>query len=167
MNLPQESLGFRRACFSHASRYSYRHSLLCTVHHSSRYGFCLCTMLLYHCLSSALPSVHRKGDFIPLTESPSVGMFAHKCANAPPARLSRAIRFRFEGIPLELPCLTKALSRCGALGIGAGRFPKGKLAARGGARKGDVVLLAIQKQSRRQAILRFGVTFEPRYIFGA
>ena len=28
MNLPQETLGFRRASFSLASRYSYRHSLL-------------------------------------------------------------------------------------------------------------------------------------------
>ena len=50
MNLPQETLGLRRLCFSHRSRYSYRHSLFCTVHQSSRSGFCPYTMLLYRCL---------------------------------------------------------------------------------------------------------------------
>ena len=49
MNLPQETLGFRRAGFSSASRYSYRHSLYCAVHRCSRYGFCPHTMLLYRC----------------------------------------------------------------------------------------------------------------------
>ena len=50
MNLPQETLGLRRPCFSHGSRYSYRHSLFCEVHQSFRSGFCPHTMLLYRCL---------------------------------------------------------------------------------------------------------------------
>ena len=47
MNLPQETLGFRRASFSLASRYSYRHSLSYAVQHSFRYAFSQRTMLLY------------------------------------------------------------------------------------------------------------------------
>ena len=50
MNLPQETLGLRRPCFSHGSRYSYRHSLFCEVHQCSRSGFNPHTMLLYRCL---------------------------------------------------------------------------------------------------------------------
>ena len=50
MNLPQETLGLRRPCFSHGSRYSYRHSLFCEVHQCSRSGFYPHTMLLYRCL---------------------------------------------------------------------------------------------------------------------
>ena len=59
MNLPQETLGFRRAGFSPASRYSYRHSLYCIVHGVFRYRFCQCTMLLYRSLSFTPPTSSR------------------------------------------------------------------------------------------------------------
>ena len=39
INLPSETLGLRRTCFSHVSRYSYRHSHFCPLHQSSRSGF--------------------------------------------------------------------------------------------------------------------------------
>ena len=72
MNLPQETLGFRRQCFSHCSRYSYRHSLYCTVHQCSRsegYGKGLlqhlariavqrgCGRLEWNCLDWNQPSI--------------------------------------------------------------------------------------------------------------
>ena len=57
MNLPQETLGFRRRSFSLRSRYSYRHSLLYVVHRASRYGFSQHTTLLYHALLRSLTSV--------------------------------------------------------------------------------------------------------------
>ena len=76
MNLPQETLGFRRASFSLASRYSYRHSLSCTVHHSFRYGFSRCTMLLYR--SRVFTLYSRSGVFC-LNAS---GGFLQPCAPA-------------------------------------------------------------------------------------
>ena len=39
INLPSETLGLRRTCFSHVSRYSCRHSHFCPLHPSSRSGF--------------------------------------------------------------------------------------------------------------------------------
>ena len=39
MNLPSETLGFRRTRFSRVSRYSCRHSHFCPLHRSFRYGF--------------------------------------------------------------------------------------------------------------------------------
>ena len=39
INLPSETLGLRRTCFSHVSRYSCRHPHFCPVHPSSQSSF--------------------------------------------------------------------------------------------------------------------------------
>ena len=39
INLPSETLGLRRTCFSHVSRYSCRHPHFCPLHPSSRSSF--------------------------------------------------------------------------------------------------------------------------------
>ena len=52
-NLPLESLGFRCAGFSPASRYSHRHSLFHALHRSFRYGFHVHATLPYHPYESA------------------------------------------------------------------------------------------------------------------
>ena len=48
INLPQETLGIRRACFSHAFRYSFRHSHFSALQRSSRSTFTALRTLLYH-----------------------------------------------------------------------------------------------------------------------
>ena len=50
-NLPLESLGFRCAGFSPASRYSHRHSHFHALHRSFRYGFLVHATLPYHSIT--------------------------------------------------------------------------------------------------------------------
>ena len=59
-----ETLDIRPEGFSPSSRYSFRHSLLCTVHCSFRYSFIPYTMLLYQpCGSAASVSCFSPGHF--------------------------------------------------------------------------------------------------------
>ena len=69
MNLSQETLGFRRQCFSHCSRYSYRHSLYCTVHGCLRYRFSPYTMLLYRSTNLIAEPEASVVCFSPVTSS--------------------------------------------------------------------------------------------------
>jgi hypothetical protein len=47
IDLPSETLDFRRTWFSHVFRYSCLHSLFCTLQRSLRYAFPVCRMLPY------------------------------------------------------------------------------------------------------------------------
>ena len=65
INVAQETLGLRRTCFSHVSRYLFRHSHFHALQPCSRSTFTARGTLLYHATAEAMTSAASVPDLSP------------------------------------------------------------------------------------------------------